>query len=211
MELIVRASECAKMMTKSRTKSQPLGETTLTWLKEKAIEAVLGHRKVISNKYMEKGTQVEEQSIELLNQVLFTNYTKHEGRINTDTFTGECDILTKDHVRDIKSSWSVSTFPFFLEDAVKAVKKSGYDWQVRMYMLLYGVDVAYIDYCLVNTPEDLIGYELEDLHIVDHLPVTKRVTTVRINREEEKEVEILERYALCNEQFKKFVNELKNK
>ena len=211
MELIVRASECAKMMTKSRTKSQPLGETTLTWLKEKAIEAVLGHRKVISNKYMDKGTQVEEQSIELLNQVLFTNYKKHEGRINTDTFTGECDILTKDHVRDIKSSWSVDTFPFFLEDAVKAVKKSGYDWQVRMYMLLYGVDVAYIDYCLVNTPEDLIGYELEDLHIVDHLSVTKRVTTVRINREEEKEVEILERYALCNEQFKKFVNELKNK
>ena len=211
MELIVRASECAKMMTKSRTKSQPLGETTLTWLKEKAVEAVTGHKKVISNKYMDKGTQCENISIELLNSVLFTNYEKHEGRINTDTFTGECDILTKDHVRDIKTSWSIDTFPFFLEDAVKAVKKSGYDWQVRMYMLLYGVDVAYIDYCLVDTPEDLIGYELESIHEVSHLPVTMRVTTVRINREEEKEVEILERYALCNEQFKKYVNQLKQK
>ena len=157
MELIVRASECSKMMTKSRTKSQPLGDTTLTWIKDKAVEAVLGHKKDFSNKYMDKGIEVEDESIKLLNKVLFTNYEKHKGRINTEVFTGECDILTKDHVRDIKSSWSLETFPFYEDDAIKAVKKSGYDWQVRMYMLLYGVDVAYVDYCLVNIQEDLIG------------------------------------------------------
>lgn len=211
MELTVRASECAKMMTSSRTKSQPLGDTTLTWLKEKAIESVLGHRKQISNKYMEKGTTVELESIELLNTVLFTQYEKHDKRINTEGFTGECDILADDHVRDIKSSWSIDTFPFFQDDAEKAVKKSGYDWQVRMYMMLYGVDTGYIDYCLVSTPDDLIGWDDESIHKVDHIEVTKRVTTVKIDRCEKKETDILEKYKLCNDQFKKYVAELQNK
>jgi hypothetical protein len=211
MELTVRASECSKMMAASRSKSQPLSETTLTWLKEKAIEKVIGHRKTISNKYLEKGTTVETDSIKLLNAVLFTNYEKHEGRVNTEGFTGECDIITNDHVRDVKSSWSIDTFPFFVEDAEKAVKKSGYDWQVRMYMMLYGVDKAYIDYCLVNTPEELIGWESEELHKVDHIEVTKRVTTVEIDWDEEKEKQIIEKYALCNEQFKVYISQIKNK
>lgn len=211
MELIVRASECSRMMTASRSKSQPLSETTLTWLKEKAVEAIIGHRKDISNKYMEKGTVVEQKSIDLLNSVLFTDYKKHDKRINTEGFTGECDILEKDHVRDIKSSWSIDTFPFFLDDAEKAVKKSGYDWQVRMYMMLYGVDKAYIDYCLVSTPEDLIGWESAEMHNVDNIEITKRVTTVEILRDEEKEKQIIEKYMLCNEQFKAYISELKNK
>ncbi len=211
MELTVRASECAKMMTRSRTKSEPLGDTTLTWLKEKAIESVLGVRKTISNKYMEKGTIVEPDSIELLNTVLFTQYKKHDQRINTEGFTGECDILANDHVRDVKSSWSIETFPFFVEDAEKAVKKSGYDWQVRMYMMLYGVDTAYIDYCLVSTPDDLIGWDSEEIHKVDHIEVTKRVTTVKIERCEKKEAEILEKYNLCNEKYKELIQELQDK
>lgn len=211
MELTVRASECAKMMTNSRTKSEPLGETTLSWLKEKAVEAVIGYRKDISNKYIEKGTTVELQSIQLLNDVLFTNYEKYEGRVNIEGFTGECDILTNDHVRDIKSSWSIDTFPFFVEDAEKAVKKSGYDWQIRTYMMLYGVDKGYIDYCLVDTPDDLIGWENEELHKVEHIEISKRVTTVEIDRCENKEQEIIERYKLCNERFKQYIEQLKNK
>jgi len=210
-ELTVRASESFKMMTNSRSKSQPLSETTLTWLKEKAVQEVLGYRPNISNKYMEKGTLCEDESIELLNQVLFTNYEKHEGRTNTEGFTGECDILTDDHIRDIKTSWSIDTFPFFQEDAEKAVKKSGYDWQVRVYMMLYGIDKAYIDYCLINTPDDLIGWEDKEKHVVDHIEVTKRVTTVEIERDEEIEKKIIERYELCNATFKQLVTELKNK
>jgi len=205
--LTVRASETSKMMT-SGTK---IGETNKTWLKEKAIESVFGYKKDISNKYMEKGTQVECESIELLNDVLFTEYDKHEGRINTEGFTGECDILEKDHIRDIKSSWSIDTFPFFEEDAEKAVKKSGYDWQVRVYMMLYGVDVAYIDYCLVSTPDELIGWDDKEKHVVDHIAVTKRVTTVKIERDEKIEAQIIEKYQKCNQLFKDYVEQLKSK
>lgn len=205
--LTVRASETSKMMT-SGTK---IGETNKTWLKEKAIEQVIGYKKDISNKYMEKGTQVECESIELLNDVLFTDYEKHEGRVNTEGFTGECDILENDHIRDIKSSWSIDTFPFFDEDAEKAVKKSGYDWQVRVYMMLYGVDVAYVDYCLVSTPDDLIGWDDKEKHVVDHIELTKRVTTVKIERDEKIEKQIIEKYQKCNELFETYVEQLKIK
>lgn len=205
--LTVRASETSKMMT-SGTK---IGETNKTWLKEKAIESVFGYKKDISNKYMDKGTQVECTSIDLLNDVLFTDYKKHEGRVNTEGFTGECDILENDHVRDIKSSWSIDTFPFFEEDAEKAVKKSGYDWQVRVYMMLYGVDVAYVDYCLVSTPDELIGWEDKEKHVVDHIGITKRVTTVKIERDEKIEAQIIEKYQKCNELFEEYVEQLKSK
>lgn len=205
--LTVRASESSKMMTSGAK----IGETNKTWLKEKAIEHVIGYKKDISNKCMEKGTQVEDESIELLNDVLFTEYEKHEGRINTEGFTGECDILENDHIRDIKSSWSIDTFPFFDDDAEKAVKKSGYDWQVRVYMMLYGVDVAYVDYCLVNTPDDLIGWDDKEKHVVDHIELTKRVTTVKIERDAKIEKQIIEKYRKCNELFETYINQLKIK
>lgn len=217
-DLIVRASESYKMMTKSRTKSDPLGETTKTWLKEKAVQEVLGYRPDISNKYMDKGIKMEGAnsedtgtSMELLHTVYFESYKKHEGRVTKDGFSGECDILHKGVVRDIKSSWSIDTFPFFEEDAEKLIKKSGYDWQVRVYMMLYNVDVAYIDYCLVSTPIDLIGYEDEEKHIVDHIEPSKRVTSVMIKRDENIDKDIKDKYILCNEQYKKYVEQLKNK
>ena len=207
--LIVRASECAKMMTKSRTKSNPIGETTLTWLKQKAVEYVMGYRPRIDNKYLDKGIECEDTSIKLLNDVLGTDYVKHDGRINTEGFTGECDILTNDHVRDIKTSWSLETFPWFKDDALKAARKSGYEWQVRMYMLLYGVDVAYIDYCLVDTPLHLINeWDDEGIHLVSHIEKSKRVTTVRFDRDENKEQELIEKYKVCNEKFQEYVKEL---
>ena len=46
--LIVRASECYKLMTKARNKGDELSETTKTWLKEKAVEEVLGLKKIVS-------------------------------------------------------------------------------------------------------------------------------------------------------------------
>ena len=58
--LVVHASECHKLMTNPRRKSDELSETTKTWLKEKAVEAVLGFRKNITTKPMIKGTVCED-------------------------------------------------------------------------------------------------------------------------------------------------------
>lgn len=49
---------------------------------------------------------------------------------------------------------------------------------MRGYMWLYDKPRAYVDYCLVDTPEDLIGWEQQELHIVSHLPVENRVRSI---------------------------------
>ena len=43
-----------------------------------------------------------------------------------------------------------------------------YEWQMRGYMWLYNRDCAIVDYCLVDTPEDLIGYEQRVAHSQSH-------------------------------------------
>ena len=50
-----------------------------------------------------------------------------------------------------------------------------YEWQMRGYMMLWDCDTAIVDYCLVDTPEHLIGYEQRELHIVSHIDPEKRV------------------------------------
>ena len=54
-------------------------------------------------------------------------------RIKNDWITGECDIFTGDTVIDIKSSWSLTTFPLLASMG----ENSGYEWQLRAYMMLW--------------------------------------------------------------------------
>lgn len=209
MELVVRASQAFRLMTyKSIDKIEG---TTLTYLKELAVQEVLGYIPDISSKYMEKGTRCEDESIELLNEVYNKFYQKNVERINTEGFTGECDIKTPKLIRDVKTSWSIDTFPFFQDDADAAIKKSGYDWQGRVYMMLYDVDRFVVDYCLIDTPDDLIGYENKEKHIVSFIPAKKRVTSVFIDRDEKIEALILKRWELANEKYKELVDQLRNK
>jgi len=206
--MVVRASSISKLMTKPRSKSEAFSETALTHLKELALEEVLGIRQELDNKYVEKGKQCEAQSIELLNSVTFESYIKHDGRVTKHNITGECDILTPSIIRDVKTSWSVNTFPWFYDDAVKAVKSSGYEWQLRAYMMLYDVDKAAVDYCLVSTPDELYGWEDELTHVVDHIADSKRVTSVYFDRDKELEALMIETVEKCQEKYNEFVNEL---
>ena len=54
-------------------------------------------------------------------------------------------------------------------------------------MMLWDCDQFEIAYCLVNTPAELIGFEDESLHYVDHIAPELRVTTVSYERDKEKE------------------------
>ena len=125
-------------------------------------------------KYLKKGLACEDDSIELLNKVYFKSYAKHSGRIETDLLSGECDILAHDMVRDIKTSWSLETFPVLIEDAHDDL----YEWQGRAYMHLYDRPEFRLDFCMVTTPEELRRYESPAIHEVDHIPYELRVTTV---------------------------------
>ena len=110
--LIVRASECYKLMTNPRNKGDELSETTKTWLKEKAVEAVLGLRKEIATKPMIKGIVCEQQSIDLYNKVMLTNYSKNNITKEKYGFRGTPDLIPERSVIEIKTSWDATTLPF---------------------------------------------------------------------------------------------------
>lgn len=192
----VRCSSLSTIMTDPKTKGAVLSEGAKTYLEGVAKELVYGYTYCPTAKYMEKGTLVEDQSIALYNSVFFTNYTKNTERRETDFLTGECDIFTGSKIIDIKSAWSLHTFP--ATAAMGASKE--YEWQMRGYMRLWDVDEAEVAYCLVNTPDELVGYEDPDLHYVDHIDEVLRVTRVQYTRDRELE-DKMEARALAAQQY----------
>lgn len=182
----IRASSLGDIMTDPKEKTEILSKGAKIVLDKMAKEFVYGFNEVISGKYMDKGIIVEDQSIELYNNVFFTEYTKNTERKTNEWLTGECDIFTGSKIIDIKSSWSLATFPATSEDG----KDKGYEWQLRAYMMLWNVDEAEIAYCMVNTPDELIKFEQEELHFVDHIPENLRVTVVSYQRDKDLEEKI---------------------
>ena len=166
----------------------PLFQKTLsagakTYCNEIAAEFVYGYSEIITGKYMEKGTLVEPDTLELYNSVYFTEYVKNTERRSNEWLTGECDVDTGKKIIDLKSSWSLPTFPKVSEQG----KDTGYEWQGRAYMMLWDRDEFEIAYGMVNTPEHLIGYEDPALHIVDHINPALRITVVNYKRDMELE------------------------
>lgn len=164
-----------------------------TYLNEIAKEYVYGYHDVVSSKYTLKGTIVENESIHLYNELYGTDYRKNTERRQNDWISGECDICTGTRIIDIKSSWSLKTFPEVEADG----HDNGYEWQVRGYMWLWDVEEAEVAYCMVDTPGELIGYENPEMHEIDArdppLPLPLRVTRVRYTRDRALEARITRR------------------
>lgn len=130
-----------------------LSETTKQALLEIYICEVYGREKEVSNKYTEKGTLVEEDSIDLLSEVTSSLHVKNKKTFENDYIKGTPDIVAKDAIIDIKSSWDIFTFA----KSKKTYKE--YYWQMMGYMWLTGKDIATLAFCLVNAPEHLIVQE----------------------------------------------------
>jgi hypothetical protein len=212
-DLIVRCSQLSKLMTKGRG-SSALGETTKSYVKQVAKENFYGIRPQLSGKYLDKGNMNEDHAIEMINQLRFKNYQKNTVRKNNGWLSGECDVLDQanNHIIDTKCSWSFDTFPCFVDDAEKSVKKSGYDWQQRGYMMLWDCDSAEIAYCLTTTPEELLSlYDDPKIHKVDHIDLELRMTFVHLTRDKSLEEEIKAQYDIANTYYKECLLELKTK
>ena len=178
----IRASSLSEIMGDG--KKEELTEGAKTYLRGLAKEFAYGFCEVITSKYMDKGIQCEDDSIALYNNVFFTNHIKNTVRKNNDWITGECDILVPSKkVIDIKSAWSLATFPCTTDEVAAIAKKSGYDWQGRAYMMLEDVGEFECAYCMVSTPEELVRYEQIELHEVDHINPALRVTRCFIERD----------------------------
>lgn len=170
-------------MTTPKAKGEALSVGAKSYVEELAKQYVYGYTRHVSTKEMQKGLIVEGQSIALLNEVLFTRHIKNEERRENEWIGGTCDIYTGSGIHDIKSSWSLNTFPATLRDA----EDSTYQWQVRGYMMLWNADYAEVNYCMVDTPDELIGFEDQSAHLVSHIDPMLRVTRVRYERDKELE------------------------
>lgn len=218
-------SSLGTLMTDSRTKD-PLGETCKAELLKIWVEAKYGRTEEVYNKYMEKGTLVEEDSITLYSRVKKTFYKKNTKTISNDYFIGTPDlyegpsIKEATHIVDIKSSWSIFTFYGVF---VKPVNKA-YGYQLQAYMDLTGAKTSTLAYCLVDTPLHLVEDEKRKLQwkmgVLDpdsnpefiamaaqieknnsfgDIDINERYTEFQLVKDEEVLTKVKERLDLCRE------------
>jgi hypothetical protein len=178
MSILFRASALSSIMTDGKGKDE-LSVGAKTYVSKLAKEFVYGYDEKVTSKYMDKGIRMEDESIDLYNAVHLSSHAKNAERKNNLWITGEADIVADDKIIDIKSSWSLTTFPVLADQG----EDKGYEWQLRAYMWLWDKPQADIAYCLVTTPDDLIGWENKQLHQVDHINRELRVTVVAYERD----------------------------
>lgn len=203
-----RASQIGKLMTSSRTKGEVLSQTAKSYINQIAKENFYGYKSEIKNRYLDKGINQELESLQLLNSVRFENYQKNSQRMENDLITGECDILTNDSIIDIKTSWSLDTFPELPED----IDSKEYEWQGRAYMMLYDRFEFELVFCMVSTWDEFLSpYDDRSLHQVDHIDPRKRITSITIERDLELENQMLERCQIATEYYIERMNKLNSK
>lgn len=230
---LFRCSSLGYIMTDPKSKSEILSETTKTHLIDVFVQNKYGRKTDISNKYIEKGLQVEEDSITLYSRVKKTFFKKNEEHLSNEFIKGTPDlykgleIRAADEIIDIKSSWDIYTF---FRVHTKPIDK-GYYWQLLGYMALTGATSAKLAYCLVNTPELMILEEERKLfyrmnagttenedymraceelrHAMqyDDIPMQERVIEFTIERNQADIDRLYERVKVCRE----YLNELNSR
>jgi len=204
----IRSSALGKIMTNPRKKSETLSATCKTYIKELVKEDLFGYKSTIDSKYLTKGIDMEDTSINLYNEVRGTLYLKNTERLENEFITGECDINAGDKIIDIKSSWSLETFPASPED----VNNKDYEWQLRAYMWLYDKPKAELAYCMVSTPDYLLKeWDNLGIHKVDSHDPFLRVTCISFERDTEKEELIAQRVKDCREFYNEYKDSILNK
>lgn len=202
--LKIRCSSLGLIMTEPKAKNEILSVGAKTYIRSLAKEFVYGYNEQVTSKYMDKGLMVEDEAIALYNRVMFTDYLKNTERKSNDWLTGECDIYTGKKIIDIKSSWSIATFPALSDEGID----KQYEWQGRGYMMLWNCNEFENAYCMVDTPDELIRYEQVELHQVSHINESLRVTIVKYERDLELEEKIKEKASAAQVYFNQVIDQI---
>lgn len=206
LDVVFRCSSIGKLMTEPKTKSEgPLSVGAKTYIRSLVAQEIFGVEFEFSSKQTTKGTEVEQESLEMLNRVRGLHLVKNPERRTRNGLTGECDAfdVARRCGHDVKSPWSLATFPAFVADAHDKL----YEWQMRGYMALWDADIWEVNYCMVDTPDNLIGYESLELHLVSHIPEHLRVTTWVVERDAALERQIFEKLAHAKTYFLECIQE----
>lgn len=158
-------SQVGLIMTEAKDRNALFGETAKKHLAECWVNMKYGRTRNFTNRFMEKGTIAEEDSIDLYSLVKKKFFSKNKEQIQNDFFVGMPDLFEGESIRnaeaiiDIKTSWDIFTF---YETILKGLNKI-YFWQLQAYMDLTGAKTSRLVYCLVNTPQKLVEDEKRKL------------------------------------------------
>jgi hypothetical protein len=114
--------------------------------------------KDVGSRETQKGKEVEDESLALVSFLEGKKIIKNQERIEDDHFSGHPDafegvsIQNAFIIHDVKSPWDAETFFSYLNKDLPTV----YYWQMQAYMALTNAPIAYVHFCLVDTPERFI-------------------------------------------------------
>lgn len=203
-----RPSSLGKLMIQPKSKSEVLSETAKSYIKTKAKEDYFGYSTYLQTKPMLKGTDWEEESIALVNQVRGTFYVKNKERYENEFLTGEPDIILDDSIIDIKTSWSLETFPATQDEAVN----KEYMWQLIGYCWLLNKPQAELIYCMIDTDDVLLSdWDNRFIHKVSHIDPAKRITCLKYEMNAEYIDQMKEKLIAATEYYNEYIEQLTNK
>jgi len=203
-------SSIGKIMTGSRSKTEPLGKTVQSYLNELYLEEAWGRKKpdMEGNKYTQKGIMCETDSLELLEKVTGQKCFKNQKTFQNDWIVGTPDV-DKPNLIDIKTSWDLFTFMKVNYDTARA----DYYYQLLGYMWLLGLEESSLIYGLVNTPNTMISDEIYRLtfkvateeeadkyrvnYIFDDIPEKSRIKRYEFKRSDQDIISVKMRIADC--------------
>jgi len=202
-----------------------LPEGAKTYCKDWLKGQLFNYKKVLKNKFIDKGNIMEDESIDFICDQLGLGFLlKNEEHFEDDYMQGTPDIILKDLIIDTKNSWDCSTYPFFDETV-----NPDYYWQLQGYMHLTGRSKAKLIYCLMDTPEHLIYKEarfysmslghddLEESIYEDfernmtykNVPDRLKIKVIDIEKNNDDIANIMIRVEMCREFIKQLKSEIK--
>lgn len=223
---LFRCSGLADLIGIPKGKNETITTTAKSKIRRIAKEDLFGFRSFKGNPETKKGNQLEDMAIELSGRFRQRQYKKHEGRVNTDIITGECDILDLNNLEigDTKCTWDIGSHPFFEDEALDKTKKAGYDIQIHGYFLAYeewykkefGKEIkfnsGFVDYWLFPCPIELTN-DWDDreqlIDMVEAIPIEKRLTTVVVERDESIIEKIKSQVPHCQSYYENIVSKYK--
>lgn len=155
-----RASKTSILLSEPQAKKDKeagkLSKSCIKYLEEWAKEHYCNRRPMTETDAMSKGTDLENESLLILNARYGTNYKKDDILLENEWMTGHRDIVGIDHVRDLKTCKTYSSFPLIGE-----VSKENSD-QINSYLWLSGPKFThgFIDKVATNSPDWMVNKQL---------------------------------------------------
>jgi hypothetical protein len=177
-KVLFRCSSLGHLMTEPKKKGEVLSETAKTHIRDIYISLVFGRNTDISNKYLIKGVNVEDDSITLYSTCKRVYFEKNEDHYSNGFIKGTPDIKAYEGMTaDIKSRWDIYTF---MRTIGEPMDKMNF-WQITGYMWLQLCEKGSIVNALVNTPFAQIQNELrkENYQWPDGTPAWREIEIIK--------------------------------